>query len=80
MPSVENKYTESNAMAGIEMINEAKLALTKMLEHRITDIEFGLNNKIVRIYSFNWKLPLTQYHILEKVLFYPIITPLFLES
>ena len=40
-------------MAAIEMINEVKVAMNKLIENKIIDLEFNLNNKIVlKSYSF----------------------------
>jgi len=34
----------------MDIITEVKASMTKLLENKIIDLEFNLNNKIVRLY------------------------------
>eukprot|EP00347_Sterkiella_histriomuscorum_P022366 403330738 len=36
-----------DSLAALEMINEVKTAMTKLIENKIIDLEFNLNNKII---------------------------------
>jgi len=41
-------------MAAIEMINEVKVAMNKLIENKIIDLEFNLNNKIVKYFVLSF--------------------------
>ena len=45
----DNKST----LASLDMIQEVKQAMTKLIENKIADLEFNLNNKIVNL-SCSW--------------------------
>ncbi|CDW73709.1 UNKNOWN [Stylonychia lemnae] len=60
----QKQQTKLDSMAALDMINEVKVAMSKLIENKIIDLEFNLNNKIV--YNFNLQFQITRIENIER--------------
>ncbi len=48
-----SKSQRNDSMASMDIISEVKTAMNKLIENKIIDLEFNLNNKIVSVHYWS---------------------------